>query len=357
MKVFYDHLIFSMQKYGGVSKYFAKLLENISRNEWIVPLLFSDNEYLKEVDLPQKTLPGNFKGKERFSVELGKIYTIISAKTNHFDIYHQTHFDDFLLPFIKKKKMITTFHDTNFSKFPPKGFFWKNIEQKQRIALTRADKIIAISHNTKADLINTFSVDAEKIEVIYHGIDEKLPLTENRIADYPYILYVGTRGTVKNWHNFISAFSILEKQQKELRVICTWHPFTPTEMDFLKSLNLHNKVTNLPANELTMAQLYRDAEMFVFPSNYEGFGMPILEAMLYDCPVVLSNTSCFPEIAQNAGLYFDPQKIDDMAEKMLLIATESELRNQKINLGKERITHFSWKKCAVEHLKVYNSLV
>jgi len=97
--------------------------------------------------------------------------------------------------------------------------------------------------------------------------------------------------------------------------------------------------------------------MFVFPSLYEGFGMPILEAMVYDCPVVLSNTSCFPEIAQNAGLYFDPFDIEDIANKIENILLNNEVKQRIIDYGKERLTHFSWEKCAKEHLNVYKSVI
>jgi len=361
MKIFYDHLIFSLQRYGGVSKYFCELLKNIDKNKWYCPVLFSNNEYLESSDIiKQKDLffHKNIKGKGRIMLELGKGYTVFSALKKKFDIYHQTHFDDFLLPFVKNKKIVTTFHDINFSRFPSKGFFWKNIVKQQQTIIDKADKVIAVSHSTRADMLNTFSIDESKIVVIHHGVDkEKKELKKERIIEQPYILYVGLRKDFKNFNNFAKAFSIVCKKNKNIELICTGKDFNKGEQAFLEENNILSKAKVIAASEQIMAMLYRDAEMFVYPSIFEGFGMPILEAMVYSCPVVLSNSSCFPEIAQDAGIYFDPYNPEDIADKILLVLEDSNLRNKIIKLGQERLAHFSWEKCAVEHMNVYKALL
>jgi glycosyltransferase involved in cell wall biosynthesis len=361
MKIFYDHVIFSLQKYGGVSKYFCELLNHIPRDHWKIPILFSDNEYLRALQLmPQRNLFGakNFLGKARLFAELGKPYTIFSALKKDFDIYHQTHFDDFLFPFLKQKPLVTTFHDINLLLYPPANIFWRNIGKQQQIAINRADRVIAISHNTKKDMLEQFNIDEKKIVVIHHGVDKQKPqaLCPYRIFDFPYILYVGTRGGFKNWVNLVKAFSIVVRKNKNIRLVCTWRTFSADEMSLLRTFKVQDQVCAIAADEPAMARLYRDAEMFVFPSTSEGFGMPILEAMVYDCPVVLSNTSCFPEIAQEAGIYFNPYDIEDIADKISLVLEDSELRKKQIALGKERLTHFSWEKCANEHVCLYKSL-
>ena len=111
----------------------------------------------------------------------------------------------------------------------------------------------------------------------------------------------------------------------------------------------------LPDEQLN--QLLANALAFIYPSLYEGFGMPILEAMSNSCPVVLSNASCFPEIAQDAGLYFDPKDIEDMYYKMSLMVEDEELRMNLIAKGNERVKDFSWEKCANQHIEVYKSLL
>ena len=106
-----------------------------------------------------------------------------------------------------------------------------------------------------------------------------------------------------------------------------------------------------------MKQLYRDAEFFVYPSFYEGFGMPILESWSCGCPVVLSNTSCFPEIAKDAGLYFDPNSIDDIACKMSMMLENTELKLNFKNKSIERLKFFSWERCAEQHMNIYRSII
>ena len=106
-----------------------------------------------------------------------------------------------------------------------------------------------------------------------------------------------------------------------------------------------------------MKQLYRDAEFFVYPSFYEGFGMPILESWSCGCPVVLSNASCFPEIAKDAGIYFNPNSIEDMANKMNLMLEDTDLKSDITNKGISRLTEFSWNKCAERHMNIYRSII
>ena len=116
-------------------------------------------------------------------------------------------------------------------------------------------------------------------------------------------------------------------------------------------------VIHVRADEQMMSMLYRDALFFVFPSLSEGFGMPILEAWAHHCPVALSNTSCFPEIAGDAGLYFDPYEEDDMFSAMLRLVEDTNLRSELVLKGNNRVLQFSWQQCAKKHLDVYKSLI
>jgi len=254
--------------------------------------------------------------------------------------------------------MVVTAHDTLYCLFHEDNPKRKMMIEWDRKSYERANKIIAISENTKKDIIEYFGVDAEKINVIHHGINtKKYDISNLKTESSPYILFVGLRYDYKNFFRFAEAFSILSKKYPILRLICTGFPFTNREQQELSRLHISDKTKSIFATEQQMAQLYYNAEMFVFPSLYEGFGMPILEAFAYDCPVVLSNTSCFPEIAQQAGLYFDPYQIEDVALKMEQVLTDSQLRNGLIKSGRERLTCFSWEKSAKKHMEIYHSLI
>lgn len=356
MKVLFDHQLFSWQRYGGASKYFAMLLSHLPSDIWETSTWLSNNAYVEHLNLfPYKRfLPSfYFRGQGRFMHEIGKFNSIIKLYRKKYDIYHQTHFDPYGLPFIGHKPMVTTFHDINFSTINPNP----KVVKWQRKSLERADFIISISENTRQDLMRLFNVPESKTTVIYHGIIPPPQLPTTKIFDFPYILYVGARDNYKNFHRLIDAFSITLKTFPDLKLVCTWKSFSPHEHELFRRLNIDKNIEHYSATESEMNTLYRDALFFIFPSLYEGFGMPILEAMTNHCPVLLSNSSCFPEIAQDAAMYFDPKSVDDMSDKMNMMVENSELRNMLVQKGDLRVKYFSWERCAAQHLKIYESLL
>lgn len=367
MKVLYDHQIFSIQRYGGASKYFCELLKRIPREYWDTTTLFSCNEYIKSAKLFSyfDFAPNHyFKGKAFLMNNLNKIYSRYRLKNDKYDIFHQTYFGNYCLKAIGGKRMVTTFHDINHFKYAEQypGNLLINIKKikiLQKKSIDRADKIIAVSHNTKKDLIDLWDINSEKIVVIHHGVDNKKieNLDTKRIVPNPFVLFVGLRDGFKNFDRFVKAFSIVSESNPDLMLICTGRKFSNEEIKKLTRLKIIERTEQISADERTMAMLYRDAFLFVYPSLNEGFGMPILEAMLYGCPVILSNTGSFPEIAGDSGLYFDPYQVEDIAEKIKLVLESEKMREEKINSGFDRLKHFSWEKTAQEHLKVYQSLL
>jgi glycosyltransferase involved in cell wall biosynthesis len=363
MKVLFDDQIFSMQKYGGVSKYFCEILKKIPREYWDISLWFSDNEYLKY--LPNfhyiKLLPNlNFRGKSKLMGLINRPYSIAKLSRDNYDIFHQTHFGLEMLKYVKNKKVVITFHDMNHTKFSNLyNFDTKKVELMQKQSIQRADKIVTVSHTTKKDLVEIWNINPQKITVIYHGIDlNNLNIPENkRIIDNPYILYVGERGSYKNFNRFISAFSNISYKYSSLKLVCTGKQFTNDEIIKFQTLKIEDKVIYISANEIIMKQLYNEAEMFVYPSLSEGFGMPVLEAMAQNCVVVLSNVSCFPEIADKAGVYFNPYSIDDIIDKIELVLNSFDIRQEKIKMGQKNVSRFSWEKTANQHFELYKSLI
>lgn len=357
MKVLFDHQLFSYQRYGGASKYFAMMINSLPKNVWDTTTVFSNNEYVSTLELfkfhsflPHK----HFRGQGWFMNEINKPYTLYRLYKKDYDIFHQTHFDPYSLNAIGDKPMVTTFHDINYLTLNPnpRGVKW------QRKSLERADRIIAISEYTKKDLLKYYSVDENKISVIYHGIQKsvvQLPL--NRLVESPYILYVGSRDPHKNWKSLIKAFSLIKNRIKDIMLVCTFKNFSNDELQFISDNSLDGSVIQMSVTELQLYQLYRDALCFVFPSLYEGFGMPILESWINGCPVALSNCSCFPEIAQTAAVYFDPNDIGDIADKVEKVIIDTDYRGNLVNQGYLRVKNFSWEKCAENHLKLYKSIL
>lgn len=361
MKVFFDHYIYSYQRYGGVSKYISELLRNIPQENWICSTLFSNNQYLKDYNLFKHLtfLPKlSFKGQERIISELNYIYSKYKIKTTDFDVFHTTAHAIKFDKDLKGKPMVATSHDLLYQLYHKGDPRRETVIEIEKGIAKKVDKVITISQNTKNDLIKYWNIDENKISVIYHGVEKnKIELPEQRIFEFPYILYVGARSDYKNFSRFAKAFNIVSEKEKDIRLVCTGLPFSKKERDELHRLGLNEKTIHISATELEMAQLYNDAEMFVYPSLYEGFGMPILEAMVYDCPVVISNASCFPEIAEDAALYFDPLEVEDMAQKMLTLGVDTRLKKELIDKSRKRLTNFSWEKSAKQHMDVYQSLL
>lgn len=358
MKVLFDHQIFASQKYGGVSKYFAELMHHLPQDSWILSNWLSNNEYAYELGLIQGRhflASHDFRGKGRIMAELGKPKSIVKLLRGKYDVYHQTNFDDYAIRYLGKKPMVTTYHDVNFL---TEQNYNRRMDLWQHASLQRADKIVAISENTKKDILKFFKVDENNIKVIYHGVDRfEIPETlKGRIIEHPYILFVGNRHLFKNFETFAKAFSTIASKYKDVHVICTKSDFTASELDMFAKLELTDRMHVIKADEMTLARLYRDALFFIFPSKYEGFGMPILEAFIRNCPVALSNTSCFPEIAGEAGAYFNPDDIEEMSEVMKRLLDDKDYRNELACEGRVRADDFSWEKCANEHYELYKTL-
>ena len=358
LKILFDHQIFSSQVHGGVSKYFAEVIHRLPVNSWEVSAWLSNNEYAYNYHLFKGIhfIPHIvFRGKGRVMAELGKAYSVYKIQKGNFDVFHQTNFDTYCIRPLRDKPMVTTYHDINFL---TEMNYNERMVKLQRMSLERADKVIAISENTKKDMLNYFDIAPEKIVIIHHGIEKVNIPTElaGRIYERPYILFVGMRHAFKNFTRFVQAFGLIADNYPELDIVCTRSPFTKDEMALFKELNISDRMYYCIADEVTLNRLYRDALFFVFPSLYEGFGMPILEAMANGCPVTLANASCFPEIAGDAALYFDPMDVDNIKQALESMIINDELRESYKRKGLEHVKAFTWDNCAKKHYQLYQSL-
>lgn len=357
MKILFDHQIFSSQKYGGVSKYFAEMIRCLPPDSWRTTAWLSNNEYARHNGLFRRVgFPGpDFRGKGRVMAEIGKPFSMLRMLSGGYDVVHQTNFDTYLFPYIRKHPMVTTYHDTNFV---TERNYNERMKELQTKSLERADAIVAISYNTKCDMLRYFNVDESKIHVVHHGIRFPDPLLEpdSSPIDAPYILYVGNRHLFKNFTRFIEAFGHIAEHYPGLKVVCTNSGFTAGELELFGRLGISSRMEVVKADEETLSRLYRHAMFFVFPSLYEGFGMPILEAMANGCPTAIANASCFPEIAADATFYFDPHETDDIAGALTRMIDDEALRDSLREKGLLRAREFSWQKCADKHLEIYKSL-
>ncbi|MDD3487147.1 MAG: glycosyltransferase family 1 protein [Candidatus Moranbacteria bacterium] len=268
----------------------------------------------------------------------------------------------------KKTKTVVTIHDLAF-KFFPNHFEKKDLRRLNfftDFAVNHADKLIAISQSTKDDILRFYpNVNAEKIKVIYHGYDKDLfreNISLEKIEEVKkkygmnfekYIIFAGAIQPRKNIGKLLEAFEIIKKQKQweNLGLVIAGAPgwlAGPIVAEMEKTpgavMTGHFSTKDLPS-------LLAGAELFALPSLYEGFGLPVLEAMACGTPVAVANNSSLREITEGFGELFDPQDAQDMAEKILEILQNKELKEGLIKKGLDRAGQFSWEKCAKETLE------
>lgn len=287
------------------------------------------------------------------------------------DLFHATHYT---LPPLRPCKGIVTIHDVIHLRFPEylphpaayyyaKGMMWA--------AAKSARKIITVSECSKQDIVQYLGVPEEKIEVIYNGIDveRKTPgvsgdsgSLENRFGiSRKYILYLGNFLPHKNHEMLVKAYSLLKRQQKipHCLVLVGKNEKMRQQLEALiaeEKLEDDVILTGFVESEWLPA-LYAHADLFVYPSIYEGFGLQALEAMAYHIPVAISNVAALPEIAGDAAIQFDPKSIESMADAIYQALTDQGLRASLIEKGKQRLKHFSWQEMARKTVEIYQHVI
>jgi glycosyltransferase involved in cell wall biosynthesis len=361
INVFYDHQIFSLQRYGGISRYFVGLINEFQKMDIVktkVGGIISDNHYLKEVESLKRISFPNWvkKGRKESSFILNSCFD--NLKNNNFDIYHPTYFYPYLLR--KSVPYVVTVYDMIHEKFPQDFSKRNSTSEWKRKFVKKASRVIAISENTKKDLVEILSVPPDKIDVIYLSTELRRDYNKEAINNYPkkYILFLGERSGYKNFSRFIEAVGkVFSKNKDFYLVIGGGGALSKSEMEKIFKLGISNRVIQKNLSDEELICVYSNATCFVFPSLYEGFGIPILEAFQCQCPLALSNASSFPEVAGDAGIYFDPCSIDSMENAISTVIKDETLRSYLRLKGAERLKYFSQKKVAEETLSVYRRAI
>lgn len=364
MHIFYDYQIFALQAVGGISRYFIELARRLPTCspavETTVLAPVHVNEYLSASPVHKIAwkIPC-FPGKHRILPVINRMVSRSILKAQHPDIIHETYYSNYAHS--SHIPHVLSVYDMIHERFPEQ-FQGPDlhIPQLKAKAVAQADHVIAISNNTRDDLIRYLDVSPEKITVIPLAASFEKPekKIDGNIHERPYVLYVGRREGVKNFQRFLSAFAHSSFLSVEFDLLCVGGgEFTPEELRCVQESGMAGRVRQLHADDSFLASLYSHASLFVYPSLYEGFGLPLLEAMRCGCPVACSNTSSMPEIAGDAAVYFDPSDEEEM-----LIVMESTLQSQDMirslrERGYEREKSFSWDKCVSQTLELYRSMV
>ena len=348
----------------GTEEYSYRLIKSLAMMDTSRHQIFL---YARKNPLIDFDLPANFQLKiistNRFWTQLGLASEMMMNKPDVLFV------PSYAIPQIHPVKTVVTIHGLEY-RYCPECYSLKErliLELNTRSSIKWASKIITPSESTKKDLIEFYKVDRDKIRVIYHGV-EKSPLlrggwgcvketlqhTPSPSQEGTYsILFIGRLEKRKNLVNLIKAFEIFRKSYKlqatSYKLILAGKAgFGFAEIKkaiqdspFKKDIVLKNYVS-----EEEKGELYKNTDLFILPSFYEGFGLPVLEAMNYGAPVICSNVSSLPEAAGDAALLIDPNNPEEIAEAMKKVFSDDNLRKKMIEKGFENVKKFSWEKCA-----------
>lgn len=351
--------MFDAQVFGGISRYFVNLINGIKDSpamEVETSVLFTRNHYLKATGHWKMN---NLAGKVFFS-KAGRIpkwnknYSKYLLRKGGYDLFHPTYYHTYFLKLLKGP-FVLTIHDMIYELYP--GFFDPTdlTAVNKKLLISKAAHLIAISETTKIDLIKILDVPEDKITVVYHGHTPAVK-PKNEAPELPkkYILFVGGRDHYKNFKTFAIAAAAVIKMHLDVQIICAGGgSLSEEENDYLRQLGIIDKVIQYNASDELLYWLYRRASIFVYPSMYEGFGLPVLEAFEAECPVVLSDTPSFKEVAQDAAVYFSVLDPVDMAKVILEVLDQARLKDELVVKGRIRLKEFTMEKCIRETIEVY----
>jgi len=362
MRVAYDHQIFGWQRYGGISRYFFELARHIDAHEGvsfkIVSPLFV-NEYLLESELPVAGIHApQIHRTGRLYRELNRWIAPIAMRRFNPDLVHETYYSQGTVA-PRGAKVVTTVHDMIHELFPGDFSKWDATTREKASAVKRADHVICVSENTRKDLVRILDVDPTKTSVVHHGFElSQRPAGIRRCAE-PYILYVGSRGGYKNFDILLQAYAASASLHNHFRLVAFGGGLlTAREQARVEALSGGKwDVLHFSGGDDVLADLYSFAEVFVYPSLYEGFGIPPLEAMSCACPVLCTDRSSLPEVVGDAARFFDPESLDSLIDALNQVVSDSSFRQILINKGHLRCAEFSWGKCAEETLEIYKRLI
>lgn len=362
MKISFNNTIFSKEKIGGISRYFVFLIKKLIEKEIDIKVvsLIHKNKFLK--NLPKKYRSGFYLPNFPSNKYIDKLNNDKFNSYNRFhsiDIIHDTYYTPGISKSLGIKKVITV-HDLIHEKFKN---YYRNSEDLislKRKSFENCDYFICVSKNTKKDLIEFYNIDPDKIEVIGHGVDHLITenIKSNSLLKFPFLLYVGNRQRYKNFNFFLKAFSKAKKISNEFKIVCFGGgTFNKDEKNILRNLSITDKVLQIDGNDNLLSNYYSQAYATIIPSIYEGFGLPLLEAMRFSCPIFCSDIDVFKEICEQNAIFFNPKDEEDLVYKLEnSILDSSKLKNfciKNYTISK----NFTWDKTCRETLNIYKKLI
>lgn len=360
--VVYDHQTFALQQYGGISRYICELASRINcsadfRSRIVAPLHFNDH-------LAQSAAPKVGLHMRMCNLRTARLYRAVNRlvgplliRATHPSLVHRTYY----APSARQASLptVVTVHDMIHELFADQFSTKDPTSRDKRRCVEQAERVLCVSQNTAADLIRIFNVPRDKISVTHLGFSQTFTAAtaEGEVSPHtrPYLLYVGHRGGYKNFNGALRAYAASARLRDSFDLLTFGgFPFAPGDAHLLRSVGLRDgSVRRLTGSDDELAHAYRHARALIYPSLYEGFGIPPLEAMSSRCPVACSNTSSIPEVVGNAATLFDPTDLDSMRSALERVCFDDTVHAELVAAGLQRVQKFSWDHCARDTLNAY----
>ncbi len=346
--IYLDNIIFSLQKAGGISVVWKNLIDNLPKTNALYFIEYPNayqNIFRQKISISSERIIRS----KKFSPIFSQLKSPIIKTANRF-IFHSSYYRTCDNP---KAINVTTVHDFIYEQGKP------TLKQKLRIylnyrAIHKSDAVVCISENTKRDLFKFLpDINPKKVHVIYNGVSEDyFPLNQSSFPEYEeYILFVGGRQSYKNFDFVVKSISATN-----YKLLVCGSPLNESEIELVNKYlpNRYHQI-NFPSNE-ELNKIYNSVFALAYPSSYEGFGLPVLEAQRAGCPVIALNASSIPEIIGENGLLM-PELTTSSFESLIADLENTDKRQTIIAAGIENTKNFSWKKMADEYLALYNKLL
>lgn len=372
MRVIFDSQIFCAQQFGGISRYFASLAREMAMMEGMQPRIVAPlhiNDYVAR--LPDELVWGR---KVRSSGKARMLVGAASAAMGELIQYglrphvvHQTYYyPQPRLP--RRAATVVSVYDMTYERYPENFPPNDSIPRWKSTAVARADHVICISEHTRRDLLEMYDIPEERVSVTYLGYDSLATLLKEENpavvrtrfcgGDRPYLLYVGSRTGCKNFPQLLRAFSSSQWLRETFTLLCFGGGgFTAAETARIRDSDVADCVRHASGPDSVLASAYRHAALFVYPSLYEGFGIPPLEAMSLDCPVACSDASSIPEVVGDAAAIFDPADPEAIRATLEAVLESTSMRDELVGRGRRRRDMFSWQRCARETADIYQRMM
>lgn len=363
MRILYDGEIFSASPYGGINTYFRNLLARLP-GDATAQLFLPEHSRGAPTASPRTTV-------ERLQATRMWPGTLAASLERHAyrrrlngtraDILHPTYYSLLTgLPIDRiRTPIVLTVWDMIHELYPKQYDPTGSKAAVKKKAILAASAILCISENTKRDLLSIYGIPESRIRVTLLAPSFERPVggDAGTAPRGPYFLYVGGRKFHKNFAGLLRAFSRVASAVGDVTLCVVGRPFNDDERRLLEDGHVAERVKNLgQVDDATLAVLYRQSVALVYPSLYEGFGIPPLDAMLCGTAVIAARTSSLPEVTGNAALFFDPNGGHDLEDRMLEILQDPAMRGRLLSVGGEWVKRYSWDKTADETFAVYRSV-